>query len=170
MRSLIIGLLIMLPVLTVIFGISITDDVSFGELIAISVTIAGGVIAAGVTFYNRKRERRRKAKLINFPIGDWKAYRRKEQGKLELQIFANVYMPYNSFSCKVITEVEGKVIDMDYKVNTSPFKRERCLITGLTDLNAVLLQSESITTSMVIELDGEFKKSSEKTTISIVDT
>ena len=56
----------------------------------------------------------------------------------------------------MLTEVEGKVIEMNYKTDTTPFKRERCLVTGQSDLSFILQQSESITTSMVIELDGEF--------------
>uniref|UniRef100_A0A6M3IYK7 Uncharacterized protein n=2 Tax=viral metagenome TaxID=1070528 RepID=A0A6M3IYK7_9ZZZZ len=169
MRHLIIGWLIMLPILTIVLGINITDDISFGELTAIGVTILGGIIAASITFYKWKREKRRKSKLINFPTDKWKAYKRNQKGVLELQVFADVYIPFNSWHAEVITEVGGKVIDMGYKHDTTPFKRERCLVMGQSVLNDILQQSKCITVSMTIELDGEFKKDSEKATINIED-
>ena len=69
-----------------------------------------------------------------------------------------------------MTVAEGEVVDMNYRADTSFSKRERCLVIGESALNDILQRSKSITTSMTIELDGEFKKSVEKITVDIVDT
>jgi hypothetical protein len=154
----------------VFLGINVIGEVSIGELIVISVTIAGFLITLIITFIKWKREKTRKSKLINFPTQEWKAYRRINTNILELQIYANVYLPYHSFACSVVTEVEGQLINMNYKTETTPFVRERCLVHGQVELDSLLQQAESLTISMVIQLDGDFKKESDRVTINIIDT
>ena len=130
-----------------------------------SLAIIIGVIW---TYSRWRNERKRKLNLIDFP--EWKAYRRKNQDILELQIVTEVFIPHHAFVCKPHTEIEGEITKMQFsKPLNVPNNRSKWIVEGKAPLTPISKQAKSIEVSVEIELDGEVKKSSGKRTVAIAD-
>lgn len=137
--------------------------INIGELFA-SLAIILGVIW---TYIRWRREKNRKLRLIEFP-DKWMAYKRQAQSILEVQIFADVFIPHHSASAKGFAEIEGEIIHLQFVLNSG--RNGRWVLVGTTPLSPISQQAKSITVSMEIELDGGLIKSSGKRTISIIDS
>ncbi len=100
MHSLIIAGIILLPVLTVIAGIKITNQISYGEMIAIAVSVVGGLIVFSVWFVRRRREKRRLLRLISAP-DTWTATRRLDKEMFVVKADIDVLLKHHSYSCEL---------------------------------------------------------------------
>jgi len=170
MRSLIIAWIILLPVLTVIAGIDITNEVSYGGIIAIAVTIAGGLIALCVRFCRCKKERSRRNRLITFP-DTWKALRMLSKESFEVWVDIDILLPYKSYSVKLDVQTAGKPLEMK-KPEIEQIvgsKTGRVRVTGNTQLVLLPTDAEEIEVWVKITLDGDFSKKSKKHIVPITN-
>jgi len=130
-----------------------------------SLAIIIGVIWTCIRW---RRERNRKLKLITFP-DIWVAYRRDSQGILEIQMYAEVYIPHLALAYKARAEIEGQEIQMQFSKPQSTFVGGRYSLGGKVPLSPISQQAKTIEVSVEIQLDGEIKKGSGKRTIAIND-
>ncbi|MFC1909241.1 hypothetical protein ACFLXD_05245 [Chloroflexota bacterium] len=170
MRSLIIAWIILLPVMTVIAGIDITNGVSYGEIIAIAVTITGGFIALCVWFCRCKKERSRRNRLITYP-NTWKAYRMLSKGTFEVWAEIDIPLPLNSCHGTLYVQTAGQYLKIEHAetILMRGDKAKRARVTGTTPLALLPADAKEVDVWVKITLDGDFSKKSKKYIVPITN-
>ena len=170
MRSLIIAWFILLPVLTIIAGINITEEISYGEIIAIGVSILFGIIAVVIWFAKRKKEINRKLNLIGFP-DTWRATRMLSKESFEVSARVNVLIPYTSYLVELRVWEAGKPLKMENIEQDQVMggKKGGLIVTGTTPLALVGNNTNEVEVAIRVTLDGDFSKKSKKRIVPITD-
>ena len=170
MHSLIIAWFILLPMLIVIAGIDITKQISYGEIIAIAVSIAGGLIVFCIWFWRRRKERSRINSLITYP-DTWKATRMLSKESLVVRADIHIVLPYNSYSVVLYVRDKGKPVKME-ALDVEPAvgsKKGRLVVTGNTPLASLPASVKEVEVWTEITLDGAIHRKSKKRTLPITD-
>ncbi len=170
MRSLIIVWLVLLPVLTVIAGIEITNQISYGEIIAIVVSVAGGLLISGFSVWRWQKERSRRNRLITYP-DTWKATRMLPKESFEVWVDIDILLPYNSYSVNLYVQTARKPLKME-TVGCEPIvgsKKGRLRVTGNTPLALLPTDAREVELWTKITLDGAIRSKSKKRTVFITD-
>ncbi len=172
MRSLIIAGLVLLAVLTVIAGIEITKQISYGEIIAIAVSIAGGLIVLCIWLVRRRRGIRRMRRLISTP-DTWVATRRLDQEMFVVKADIDVLLKHHSFSCVLYAKIEQKPIIWESTDLAQPHKdrsRGRWRIIGKARLSSIPRNAKEVEVWVEkIFIDGEHDMKSRKRKVPIID-
>jgi len=172
MRSLIIAWLVLLPVLTVFAGIKVINQVSYGEIIAIAVSIVGGLIVFGVWFVRRRREKKRIQRLVSAP-DTWTAIRRLDKEMFVVKADIDVLLKHNSFGCELHAKIEQKPIIWVSTELIQPHQypnKGRWRTIGETPLSSIPRNSKEVEVWVEkIEIDGEYDMKSRKRKVPITD-